>query len=189
MADSTLLAPADPGHSRSGRGRSSSTVDDEDAFALLVAFTRLARNSRHNEEIPGRLRSLINEGVLAPRHVTAFAIVAMHGPLSISEVAQKVGCATTTASLVATQLADAGLIERSEDTLDRRRTVVTVAPAYRKESQVVLASRLAPLRRAMERMGPQRTRDLMEGLAYLGRGDQVTRPIAMRRVGAGLPRS
>ncbi len=166
MTESALLAAVDTAPLRSNRGRPQSAAD-EDAFALLLAFTRLARSSRHNEEVPSRLRSLIDEGVLAPRHVTAFAVVAMHGPLSISELARQVGCATTTASLVATQLADAGLIERSEDTLDRRRTVVSVAPAYQKDSQAVLAARLAPLRRAMDRMGPQRTRVVLESLSIL----------------------
>jgi DNA-binding MarR family transcriptional regulator len=140
---------------------------DEEAFELLLAFTRLARNAKQNDEVPSRLRALLDDGVLAPRHLTAFAIVAMHGPLSISQLAQREGCATTTASLVATQLADAGLIERREDALDRRRTVVTVAPSFRKDSRHVLNARLAPLRRAMERMGPQRARVVMEGLAIL----------------------
>jgi DNA-binding MarR family transcriptional regulator len=132
-----------------------------------LAFTRLARSAKHNEEIPSRLRSLVGEGALAPRHLTAFAIVGMHGPLSISQLARREGCATTTASLVATQLADAGLIERREDAQDRRRTVISIAPAFRQDSRKVLEGRLAPLRRAMERMGPDRARIVMEGLAIL----------------------
>jgi DNA-binding MarR family transcriptional regulator len=142
-------------------------VVDEDAFEFLLAFTRLARSAKHNEEVPVRMRTLLDEGVLAPRHLTAFAIVAMHGPLSVSQLAQREGCATTTASLVTTQLADAGLVERREDTADRRRTVISVAPAFREDSQQVLNVRLAPLRRAMERMGPERARIVMEGLAIL----------------------
>ena len=80
------------------------TAVDEEAFDLLLAFTRLARSAKHNEEMSGRLRTLMDEGVLAPRHLTAFAIVAMHGPLSVSQLAQREGCATTTASFVATTI-------------------------------------------------------------------------------------
>jgi DNA-binding MarR family transcriptional regulator len=167
MVDISVAAPLRSVDSRNFPSDLPGSVVDEDAFELLLAFTRLARSAKQNEEVPTRLRSLIDEGALAPRHLTAFAIVAMHGPLSVSQLARREGCATTTASLVATQLADAGLVERSEDALDRRRTVITVAPAYRKDGGHVLKARLAPLRRAMERMGPERTRAVMEGLAIL----------------------
>jgi DNA-binding MarR family transcriptional regulator len=167
VTDTTLSPAVATVRNRQKRGHAPGPVVDEDAFEFLLAFTRLARSARHNEEVPVRLRTLLNEGVLAPRHLTAFAIVAMHGPLSVSQLAQREGCATTTSSLVTTQLADAGLVERREDAEDRRRTVITVAPAYRKDSQQVLNARLAPLRRAMERMGPDRARIVMEGLAIL----------------------
>jgi DNA-binding MarR family transcriptional regulator len=167
MTDTTLLPPTGPVANRRKRGTKPGAMVDEDAFEFLLAFTRLARSAKQNEEVPVRLRNLLNDGLLAPRHLTAFAIVAMHGPLSVSQLAQREGCATTTASLVTTQLADAGLIERREDALDRRRTVITVAPAFRKDSQHVLEARLAPLRRAMERMGPERARIVMEGLGIL----------------------
>jgi DNA-binding MarR family transcriptional regulator len=167
MADTTLLSPSNNTGSRANSRNPQSSAGDEEAFELLLAFTRLARNAKHNEEIPSRLRTLVLEGALAPRHLTAFAIVAMHGPLSISQLARREGCATTTASLVATQLADAGLIERREDTLDRRRTVISITPAFRKDSRLVLEARLAPLRRAMKRMGPDRARIVSEGLAIL----------------------
>jgi len=149
--------------------------DDEvadDACDLFLAFIRLARNTKDNGSIPNRVRALLEEGVLAPRHMTTFAIVAMHGPLSVSELARREGCATTTASLLATQLADAGLVERREDSLDRRKTVITVSPSFRKDSENVLRARLAPLRRALVRMGPDRARAMLEGLAVLA--EEVT---------------
>jgi DNA-binding MarR family transcriptional regulator len=167
VTDAALLSSSKPAGVQPAREKGQRSVVDEDAFELLLAFTRLARSAKHNEDLPGRMRALVNDGILAPRHLTAFAIVAMHGPLSISQLAQREGCATTTASLVATQLADAGLIERSEDVSDRRRTVISVAPTFRKDSQAVLNARLVPLRRAMERMGPDQARAVMDGLAIL----------------------
>src|ERR1700733_2469438 len=148
-------------------GEAGEVVTAEDAFELLLAFLRLSRNAKHSEGLSERLRSLLIEGSLAPRHMTTFAIVAMHGPLSVSELARREGCATTTASLLATQLADAGLVERREDSLDRRKTVITVSPSFRKDSENVLRARLAPLRRALVRMGPDRARAMLEGLAVL----------------------
>jgi DNA-binding MarR family transcriptional regulator len=166
MSDTTIRRrPASKGHE--AEGDAGQVVTAEDAFELLLAFLRLSRNAKKSEGVSERLRLLLMEGSLAPRHMTTFAIVAMHGPLSVSELARREGCATTTASLLATQLADAGLVERREDSLDRRKTVISVAPSFRQDGASVMTARLAPLRRALERMGPERARAMLEGLAIL----------------------
>jgi DNA-binding MarR family transcriptional regulator len=110
---------------------------------------------------------MVERAGLAPRHLAAFAVVALAGPLTVSDLAARAGLALSTASLLVTQLADAGLVERREDEGDRRRTVVSVAPAYRAESEAVLEEKLAPLREAVLRMGPVRAKATLEGLAIL----------------------
>ena len=87
--------------------------------------------------------------------------------MSVSALASREGLALSTASLLVTQLSQAGLVERREDAHDRRRTVVSVAPAYRRDSEAALESKLAPLRRALERMGSRRATALLQGLAIL----------------------
>jgi DNA-binding MarR family transcriptional regulator len=99
--------------------------------------------------------------------MSAFAVVALDGPLTVTELASREGLALSTASLLVTQLGEAGLVERHEDTTDRRRTVVSVAPRHRRESEAVLESKLAPLRRALVRMGPERAAAMLEGLSVL----------------------
>ncbi|MDA8357016.1 MAG: MarR family winged helix-turn-helix transcriptional regulator [Actinomycetota bacterium] len=143
-----------------------STLDNQ-ASELLLSFARLMRNSRHEEAAPSHIKTLLRSGELAPRHLGVFAVIALDGPLSVSELARQEGFALSTASLLVTQLADAGLVERREDPGDRRRTVVSVAPAHRRESEEVLASKLAPLRRALERMGKERAAALVQGLRFL----------------------
>jgi DNA-binding MarR family transcriptional regulator len=106
--------------------------------------------------------------------MSAFAVVALDGPMTVSELASREGLALSTASLLVTQLGEAGLVERHEDTTDRRRTVVSVAPRHRGESQAVLESKLAPMRRAIARMGPGRAEAMLEGLRILV--DEVTGP-------------
>ena len=140
---------------------------------MLLAFTRLLRGPRHGGAMPKHVETLLQSGFLAPRHLGAFAVVALDGPLTVSELAQREGLALSTASLLVTQLAEAGLVERHEDAADRRRTVVSVAPEHRQESEAVLESKLAPLRRALVRMGPRRARALLEGLDILA--DEVAR--------------
>ncbi len=140
---------------------------DEEAGRLLLAFARLSRGNRQVTDLPKRLATLLGSGQLAPRHLSAFTVIALEGPMTVSELAAHEGLAVSTASLLATQLADAGLVERREDERDRRRTVVSVAPAHRKESEELLESKLAPMRRALSRLGPAQARALFEGLAVV----------------------
>lgn len=154
-----------PGGTTATRGRPS-TCDDQ-ATALLLALGRLLRGHRHGEGMPRRLKAQFTDGALAPRHVGALAVVALYGPLTVSELASREGLALSTASLLVTQLSQAGLVERNEDAEDRRRTVVSVAPAFRRESEAALESKLAPIRRALSRMGSRRATAMLEGLAVL----------------------
>jgi DNA-binding MarR family transcriptional regulator len=141
-------------------------LDADPAARLLLAFTRLARD-RKSGALPNRFEELAREGVLAPRHFRAFAVIAIGGPIRVSELAAREGCALSTASLLVTQLAEAGLVERREDDADRRCTVVSVAPAYRRASEQILKAKLAPLRRGIDRLGPAKTKALLDGLAVL----------------------
>ena len=149
--------------------------EDEQAVELLLAFTRLHGGRRSEGTLPHRLASLLADGTVAPRHMTTFALVNLQGPLSVSDLAERQGLALSTASLLVTQLADLGLLERREDEADRRRTVVSVAPKYREESEAVARAKLAPMRRALSRMGPTRARAFIEAIGVLademGRGD------------------
>ncbi|MGH9086671.1 MAG: MarR family winged helix-turn-helix transcriptional regulator [Acidimicrobiales bacterium] len=137
------------------------------AIRLLLALKRLLRGPRGERAVPSKVRELVEQGELAPRHLGALAVVAIEGPLSVSDLARREGLALTTASLLVSQLAEAGLVERREDDADHRRTVVSIAPEHRAESTAVLEARAAPLRRAIERMGPERTAALLEALEIL----------------------
>jgi DNA-binding MarR family transcriptional regulator len=139
-------------------------IDTDPAVRLLLAFIRLSRD-RNSGALPTRFEELVREGLLAPRHFRAFALIAIGGPMTVSELAAREGCALSTASLLVTQLAEAGLVERREDDADRRCTVVSVAPAYRRASEQILTSKLAPLRRTIERLGPTKAKALLDGLA------------------------
>ncbi len=156
-ARSTLTATAPVGQGANA---------DDRASELLLAFVRLARSNKQSE-MPEPLRQMLVDGGLAPRHLAAFTVIALEGELTVSELARREGYALSTTSLLVSQLAEAGLVVRREDTLDRRRTVVSVAPQYREQSASLLKARLAPLHRALDRLGPNRSRALMEGLSVL----------------------
>ncbi len=153
-------------------------LDTDPAAQLLLAFTRLRRD-RISNALPNRLDELVSEGLLAPRHFRAFALIAIGGSMTVSELAAREGCALSTASLLVTQLAEAGLVERREDDSDRRCTLVSVAPAHRRESEQFLQAKLAPMRRAIERLGPTKTKALIEGLALVA--DELDSPASPER--------
>jgi len=168
-----MTAQAFPEMGRTGSGvRPTRSADDARACELLLAFARMARGPKRAGAMPKHIEALVRRGVLAPRHLGAFAVISMEGPISISALAAREGFALSTTSLLVTQLAEVGLVERHEDELDRRRTVVSIAPKYRRMSEEVLEAKLAPLRRAVARMGPQRARALVEGLEMVA--EEVT---------------
>ena len=164
MASPPVVTPPEVGGPPARAANAPSASPDEQAGRLLLAFARLSRGTRQVAELPKRLATLVGSGQLAPRHLSAFTVIALEGPMTVSELATHEGLAVSTASLLATQLADAGLVERREDARDRRRTVVSVAPAHRQESRQLLESKLAPMQRALARLGEARARALLEGL-------------------------
>jgi DNA-binding MarR family transcriptional regulator len=162
--------------------RRRTSPEDERAAELLLAFARTARNPRDASGLPESLEALSKSGDLAPRHVGLFAVISLLGPLTVSELAARGGFALSTTSLLVSQLAEVGLVVRSESEEDRRRTVVSVAPAHRREGEAVVESKLAPLRRALARMGPERAQALLEGLGVLA--EEVAAPRAPARPAA-----
>src|SRR5260370_956785 len=158
------VAPSERTRRADTSGRRRPTLEDEQASELLVAFARLARGARDAPAMPKQVEALLQRGYLAPRHLGVFAVIALAGPLTVSELAAREGLAVSTTSLLVTQLAEVGLVERREDNLDRRRTLVSIAPAYRRESRAVLESRLAPLRRGVRPLGAGRAAPFVEGL-------------------------
>jgi len=87
---------------------------------LVLAFQRRAG------ELPAALE---DAGRLGQRHVGMLVMLAISGPLSVSELAQRTGMTVAHASLVVGELAKAGLVERDHDPADRRRILVSLAAA------------------------------------------------------------
>jgi DNA-binding MarR family transcriptional regulator len=84
---------------------------------LVLAYQRRG-------EIPEVLR---RAGALGQRHVGTLITLAIAGPQSVSELAQRTGMTVAHASLVVGELAKAGLVEREHDDQDRRRIIVSLS--------------------------------------------------------------
>ena len=89
---------------------------------LVLAYQRRAG------DIPAALREA---GQLGQRHVGMLVMLAIGGPLSVSELAQRAGMTVAHASLVVGELAKAGLVTRDHDEQDRRRILVSLSEAAR----------------------------------------------------------
>ena len=67
---------------------------------------------------------------LAPRHLALLAYLQYDGPLTVSQLADRLEVAPTTVSLMVGDLSRRGILTREEDDADRRRRIVAIAPDY-----------------------------------------------------------
>ncbi|HEX4109229.1 MAG TPA: MarR family winged helix-turn-helix transcriptional regulator [Solirubrobacteraceae bacterium] len=103
---------------------------------------------------PPFIAALLELG-LGPRHLPVIVAVALDGPTSVGSLSERVGLGLAATSLMVGELDRAGVLERHPDEEDRRRTLVSLREEHRDEVQRLAVERLAPLRRALERMGSQ----------------------------------
>lgn len=115
---------------------------------------------------PDLLR-LVEGGSLGRRHVALLAQVGTDGARSVGELARELGLSLPAASTLARDLEEHGLLERSEDPADRRRTVVDLAPGAAGAIRGWLAGRDRPLERALGELTPEERAAFLKGLGAL----------------------
>lgn len=104
---------------------------------------------------------------LGRRHVAALAHVGTEGAQTVSEIAAAVGVSLPAASKLTTELEAHGLVRRSEDPADRRRTVVELAPEAAERVRAWLAARDRPLERALGALDAEERAAFLKGLRAL----------------------
>jgi DNA-binding MarR family transcriptional regulator len=113
------------------------------------------------------LLALAGEGGLGRRHVALLAHVGTEGERSVGELARELGLSLPAASTLARELAEQGLLDRREDTADRRRTVVALAPATAEAVRAWLGRRDRPLEQALAALDPSERTAFLKGLGAL----------------------
>jgi DNA-binding MarR family transcriptional regulator len=116
---------------------------------------------------PMPMRHAIERASLGKRHATALLAVAGAEPISVSELAKRLGLLLSSTSTIVGELSRAGLLERSEDDRDRRRTIVRMHEDYRGAMEGWIEVTLAPVRHTLERLSPQARANFMEGWRIL----------------------
>jgi DNA-binding MarR family transcriptional regulator len=114
------------------------TTDDAVRQLLLVMPRLVGRIKRLPP--PDPLRSLD----LAPRHLSLLSLLLFDGPLTVSQLAEMLGVAPTTVSLIVSDLSRKGIPARREDNADRRRRIIDISP----ESRPAISQWLSPGARA-----------------------------------------
>ncbi len=128
------------------------TVSDvsTEAVDIFLLIVHLARGLRwYGSQIPEDLRAMFRGAGLAPRHIMVLVQVAAAGQMSISQLAERLGVALTTASLLASQLAAQGLVERREDPEDHRRTLIRIPDRFEVLSSGMFKGILEPIERVL----------------------------------------
>jgi DNA-binding MarR family transcriptional regulator len=110
----------------------------------------MAVRSNHGE-IPERLQAAGKGG---GRHVAMLISLAIEGPATVSELAERLGMSVAHTSLVVGELARAQLVEREHDPEDRRRIVVSISDVAKPDIAEMRRRRSAPLQRFLNELDP-----------------------------------
>ena len=90
---------------------------------------------------------------LSPRHVAALEQI-RGGPVTVGELASRLGLTLPTVSGVLADLDRAGLVERRPDPADRRRTIVQISPGQATLIGQWLDGASRPLARVLDKLTP-----------------------------------
>jgi DNA-binding MarR family transcriptional regulator len=135
---------------------------EEDLRELVSIMPRAFRGLKRGA-VPEPFREEFEESSLGPRHLPALMTVTFEGPLSVSEIAERIALSVATTSLMVGELDREGLVQRSEDEDDRRRTIVALRESYREVMDGWLMQRLEPLRRTLQTLEPEARAHFMQG--------------------------
>jgi DNA-binding MarR family transcriptional regulator len=115
---------------------------------LMQAFRRVSRGMRRWQD-----GAVPVTAPLSPRHIAALEQL-LDSPVTVSELAARLGLTLPTVSGVLADLDRAGFIERHPDPADRRRTIVAVIPAKAALIGEWLDGAARPLARVLEQLSP-----------------------------------
>lgn len=137
---------------------------DEALRDLLQALPQVTAGLKR-PGLPARLKALF--AMLGPRHIPALSYLMLDGPMSVGELAGRLGLAMPTTSLMIRDLESARLVERTEDPADRRRRLVHIRREHRADVELWLAQRAQPIRAALDRLDSSQRWALSHGLQLL----------------------
>ena len=129
---------------------------------LMRLFPRVSRGMRRWQD-----RSApATPAPLGPRHVAALDQL-RSGPITVSELASRLGLTLPTVSGVLADLDRAGLVDRHADPADRRRTIVQIIPAQSDLVGQWLDGAADPLARVLDKLAPSEQAAFLKAMDLL----------------------
>ena len=119
----------------------------------------------------------LSSAPLGPRHVAALEQL-RGGPVTVGELAARLGLTLPTVSGVLADLDRAGLVERHPDPADRRRTIVQISTAKATLIGEWLDGAATPLARVLDKLAPSEQEAFLKAMDLLETElrNQDTRP-------------
>jgi DNA-binding MarR family transcriptional regulator len=149
-------------YAHTGEAVNQSVERDLQEFVQLFAQV-VQVQKRAGGHPPQAFVDAFEQNKLGPRHVRVLMSLTLQDAQSVSELAGRIGLSLGTTSLMVGELSRAGLVERSEDERDRRRTIVSLHGDYVKTMKVLFKERTDPMRRALTKMDPADRETFMDG--------------------------
>lgn len=103
---------------------------------------------------------------LGPRHVAALEQL-RGGPITVGELASRLGLSLPTVSGVLADLDRAGFVERRPDPADRRRTIVQITPGQAALIEGWLDGAASPLARVLDKLAPSEQEAFLKAMSLL----------------------
>jgi DNA-binding MarR family transcriptional regulator len=148
-------------------GAAAQTAIDEQFTTLASLLTQTLRSLVGTTPPPIVLRDAKERGSLNKRHLPVLLTVTFCGALSVSELAGRLGLGLPTTSTLVGELSRAGLLSRTEDEADHRRTIVRLDERHGDAIATWARDALAPLRRTLERLTPEERDSFLNGWRIL----------------------
>jgi DNA-binding MarR family transcriptional regulator len=129
---------------------------------LMQVFRRVSRGMRRWQDGAAPPATV----PLSPRHVAALEQL-LGDPVTVGELASRLGLTLPTVSGVLADLDRAGFIERNPDPADRRRTIVQVVPAQADLIRQWLDGAARPLARVLDKLSPSEQEAFLKAMDLL----------------------
>jgi DNA-binding MarR family transcriptional regulator len=129
---------------------------------LMQLFPRVTRGMRRWQDRATPLSS----APLGPRHVAALEQL-RGGPVTVGELATRLGLTLPTVSGVLADLDRAGFVERHPDPADRRRTIVQIPAAQAALIGQWLDGAATPLARVLDKLAPSEQEAFLKAMDLL----------------------
>jgi DNA-binding MarR family transcriptional regulator len=127
---------------------------------LMQLFPRVTRGMRRWQD-----RST-PPAPLSPRHVAALEQI-REGPVTVGELASRLGLTLPTVSGVLADLDRAGMVERHPDPADRRRTIVQIVPGQAALVGEWLDGAARPMARVLDKLTPAEQQAFLKAMDLL----------------------